>query len=44
MSLDELLTAEPPGAGVIGVEREYRVVSDGRAVDFREVLPALGLV
>jgi hypothetical protein len=40
--LAELLEAEPPGAGLVGVEREYRVLRATEAVDFRVLLPTLG--
>ena len=39
----DLLAAEPPGAGVVGIEREYRVTQHGRFVDFRGLLPHLNL-
>jgi hypothetical protein len=43
MRVAELLVAEPAGAGVVGVEREYRVVRASDVVDFRALLPTLRL-
>ena len=43
MRLADVLRAAEPGPGLVGVEREYRVLRGDEALDFRTLLPTLGL-